>query len=308
MKAYQVKWNLSNLVAALSALALMFGASEAFAFQGNTPYAPGVSVGVPAGALPPPGFYGDLDTFWVNGGVKNNSGKSVPVNVSEIVSTPALIYVPNFQFLGATYAAVLAQPWIFQAVDAKGVPGGTTRFSNGLFNTIIEPIALSWNLKNGFFVKTGLAFYLPDGYTSHLPSGAIAPTAIANDFLTMEPDFAVSYLNNGWNFTAHAVFDFNLEDTTAHFQDGTVFYLDLTAGKTFGKWTFGLGGNYTQQLTKDKLSGVSLADSQIQHILLGPYVSYDFGPVTLTSKLLAGLRAENTANATFFHVDITAPF
>jgi hypothetical protein len=303
---------LTKLVAAAGALAFTAFAGEAWALEGPTPYLPGVSVGIPIGALPPPGFYFSDDNVILNGGFKNGSGNDAPLNINGYLQIPSLLWVPTWQplgFMNATIAFDVVQPYNFVATNvAPGVAG--------FFNTIIGANA-SWNFAP-FFFKTGLGIYLDDGDWH----------TVANHTWTFEPDFALTWLSNGWNLTAHAIFDFQTEDTHARFQSGDVFFLDLTAGKSFGKWSFGVGGNYTQQLNDDKLTNPTLCallgtpggsctvpataitskGNKIQQIMIGPYMGYNFGPAEVNFKVLSGVHAENTFNNTFYHIGFSFPF
>src|SRR5215469_9322745 len=67
---------LTQVLAGAGALAFTAFAGEAWALEGNTPYLPGVSIGIPQGALPPPGFYASVDNVIISGGLKNDSGNS----------------------------------------------------------------------------------------------------------------------------------------------------------------------------------------------------------------------------------------
>jgi hypothetical protein len=285
-----------------------FASCPAAALEGLSPYMPGVSVGSAAGALPPPGAYFANDNVWLMGGVKDNSGNSTAVNVWLDVDIPSILYVPNFQVLGASYAVALVQPYIFKGVDATGV-GGRATISNGLFNTIIQPVGLSWKLPYDLFGSLALGIYLPTGYYQH-SAGVTSQTSIANNFWTFEPNAALSWLHNGWNLTLHAVVDANTTNNTTNYSSGDVFYLDYTAAKTFGKWTFGAGGNYTKQFTNDTIGGAPVdgTGSKIEHVLVGPLASYDFGPVNIAVKALFGVEAKNDANASFYHVSFAFPF
>jgi hypothetical protein len=297
------------LLAGVAAVA----SQPAAAFEGLTPYMPGVSVGSAAGALPPPGTYFADDNVWVIGGSKDNNGNSVPVNVWLNVNIPSVLWVPNFQVLGATYGVALVQPYVFKGVDATGA-GGRATISNGLFNTIIQPIGLSWKLPQNLFASFALGIYLPDGYYVHQTSATGAQVtgqpSVANNFTTFEPNVALSWLANGWNLTLHAVVDVSTENTTTNYQSGNIFYLDYTVAKSFGKWTFGGGGNYTKQFSNDTINGapVNGNGNELEHVLLGPLVSYDFGPVNIAAKALFGIEAKNDANVSFYHISFAFPF
>jgi hypothetical protein len=315
-----------KLIAGAGALAFTAFAGEAWALEGPTPYLPGVSIGIPIGALPPPGFYASDDNVIIEGGLRNNSGNNLPGNVSVYLNIPSVLWVPTWQpfgFLGnPTFAMAFVQPYLQQNLDFSGLVGpGVKSISNGFFNTIISPLNLSWNF-HPFFFKAGLAVYLPDGYTQNntIPGTSIRVTslsAIANNFTTFEPDFALTWLDNGWNLTAHAVLDFNTTNDDTKYSSGDVFYLDLTAGKSIGKWSFGVGANYTQQFTNDTRPAQSVGPvvvlpgvngNKLQEVLVGPYMGYNFGPVELNAKILFGVHAENTFQSNFYHFGASFPF
>jgi hypothetical protein len=315
---------LTKVLAAAGALAFTAFAGGAWAEQGNTPYLPGVSVGIPIGALPPPGFYASDDNVIISGGLKDGNGndtKLITANVNAYLNIPSVLWVPTWQplgFMNATVAFDAVEPFVQQSFQTN--PAGViTPTAAGFFNTIVGA-NVSWNY-HPFFFKVGLGVYLPDGDWQG---------GIANNYATFEPDVAVTWLNDGWNLTAHAVFDLQLEDTHAHYQSGDLFFLDLTVGKSIGKWSFGVGGNYTQQLNNDRLTstgaclahgvvgasscdfpaipGLNSAGNKINHVLVGPYLGYNFGPAEINFKALLGVHAENTFNASFYHVGFSFPF
>jgi hypothetical protein len=319
----------TKLIAGAGALALTAFAGEAWALEGNTPYLPGVSVGIPIGALPPPGFYASDDNVIISGALQNASGNNaqlapgVGLNANAYLNIPSILWVPTWQplgFMNATIAFDAVEPYVQQSFNLN-IPATAAAF----FNTIVGA-NISWNY-HPFFFKVGLGFYLPDGDWQD---------GIANNTWTFEPDFAITYLNNGWNFTAHAVIDFQTEDDKgkfagipAHYQSGDIFFLDLTAGKSIGKWTFGVGGNYTQQLNNDHISSTlacaafglpgtscdtpALANIQgkgnvQQRILVGPFLGYNFGPAEINAKVLYTVHAENGFQSSFYHVGFSFPF
>jgi hypothetical protein len=319
----------TKLVAAAGALALTAFAGEAWALEGNTPYLPGVSVGIPIGALPPPGFYASDDNVIISGSLKNNSGNDahlapgVGLNANAYLNIPSILWVPTWQplgFMNATIAFDAVEPYVQQSFNLN-IPATAAAF----FNTIIGA-NVSWNY-HPFFFKVGLGFYLPDGNWQD---------GIANNTWTFEPDFAVTYLNNGWNFTAHAIIDFQTEDDRghfagipAHYQSGDIFFLDLTAGKSIGKWTFGVGGNYTRQLNNDHISntlacavfglpgtscdtpaiaGIQGKGNVQNRVLVGPFLGYNFGPAEINAKVLYTVHAENGFQSSFYHIGFSFPF
>ena len=320
---------LTKLLAAAGALAVTAFAGEAWALEGNTPYLPGVSIGIPTGALPPPGFYTSMDNVIISGGLRNDSGNSPNLgdgnglNANAYLFIPSILWVPTWQplgFMNATIAFDAVEPYVQQSFN-RNIPATAA----GFFNTIIGA-NVGWNWAP-FFFKVGLGFYLPDGDWQ---------SGIANNTWTFEPDFALSWLSNGWNLTAHAIFDFQTSDNKGHFaglpatyQSGDIFFLDLTAGKSFGKWTFGGGANYTQQLSNDHISstlacgafgiagsscdtpaiaGIQGKGNLQQRVLIGPYMGYNFGPAEVNAKILYTVHAANAFQSSFYHVGFSFPF
>ncbi len=316
----------TKLMTAAGAAALTAWAGQALAIEASTPYLPGVSVGAPAGALPPPGFYfGDINVIINNGPLNDGAGNyRAGVAAGTYLNIPSIAWSTGWQILGAsTYVMSLAQPYVLNGATAAGgvnpatgaITGDNAVNSNGAFNTIFSPINLGWDFKP-FFLKAGFTVYADDGYTQtvlaatgpakgHLQASG---SATADNFWTFEPDVALSYLQNGWDFTAHVVLDFNTNDNSTNYQTGNLFYLDLTAAKNIGKWVVGAGGNFTQQFTCDSGSGNFNGCNELQRIMIGPLVGYNFGPVEIDAKALFGISAQNSANTNFYYTSFSFPF
>ncbi len=275
--------------------------------EGLTPYIPGITTGVPVGVLPPPGFYGSEDNYVIFGKISDGAGKTIPIKVTNWSANVALLYSSSYHILGGTYGAGLIEILANHNVDASAV-GGANTSSTGLFNTIIEPLTLSWSLGGGLFASIGQSFYLPDG-EFHDSNGVRAQTSYANAFWTYEPSVAISYLKNGWNLTATNVYDVNAEDNLTHYQSGDVYYLDLTAVKTVGRVTAGLIGNYTQQTGDDRRNGAIVGDgNRAQHVMLGPLLAYRIGGVTVTARFLSDVRTRNDVNLSEIHLSVATRF
>jgi hypothetical protein len=289
-----------RLTAALSALAFAAWAGPVHAVENVTPYLPGISVGTPSGAAPPPGLYGIVTLEYLNGPLVDNNGNNKPGDrVSSASIEPGIIWAPNFKVLGASYDAVILQSISQQSLQLDGAGLGTT-VQNGLFNTIIVPANLSWTVAPGMFVSTGLTFYPPDGTYQDVPitingvHGRInSPSSIANNTWAFEPDVAFSYLADGWNLSGKALIDLQTENPSTHYQSGNVFFFDWTAEHRFGKWQAGIGGDVGQQLNNDTGFGAPANGNKFSLVTLGPVASYDFGPVTLQAVALLPVEATN---------------
>lgn len=295
-----------HLISGSISLCTLIG--QAFALEGQSPYPPGISVGADAGALPPPGLYGALDTFYVTGTAADNSGRKIPINGIRVATAPSVLWVPELELLNARLGVLAAQPVIWQRADATQVGNGTM-VAHGFFNPFISPINLQYKLPYDLYTRLGLGFYLPIG--NYIQQGnRQSPISVANNTWTIEPDLGLSWLSNGWNLSVHSLIDFQTTNNATNYSSGNVFYLDLTTTKTIGRWTFGVGGNYTQQFTDDFKNGmlVNGNGNLMQHVLLGPVAYYNFGPFSVKALGLFGLRATNDINASFFHIVFAGPF
>jgi hypothetical protein len=240
---------------------------------------PGVTLGGSSAGAPPPGIY-MFDQFFtyqakiVGPGAPNVGGNSTSVHLAN--ETTGFLFVPGWTFLGATYDAVIVQP--FNMVDINS-PVNITQA--GAHNTYIVPAELSWKLgDSGFFVKTGLGIYVPDGSVS----GVNGLSSIGNPWWTFQPEFIVSYLKDGWNLTANLFEEFNTRNTITKYTSGDVFHAEFTATKTIGNWTFGPVAYYVGQVTNDTSSafyGGLINANKYDIWAAGALVGYNFGPVQL---------------------------
>jgi hypothetical protein len=262
-------------------------------------YFRGVTIGDALGAAPPPGLYFQNTTMYAPRA--GGHGQVAPFVVSAPALIPTLFWSTGLNLLGANVVMAISQP--FYNVDAwrrdtAGPPFDTTH-SPAVHNTWINPLTLSWNLGNGWFASAGVSFYVPDGSRyDNSPNP---------DYWTIEPSAAISYLADGWNLTAHFVYNINgasaghtgsFAGTAVAFlghgyRSGDQAYVDLTATKKFGKWEIGPVGYLKFQTTSDKpgsgftcASMAALTSSQLTcgratDFAVGGLIGYDFGPVAL---------------------------
>src|SRR3984885_4315953 len=283
--------NSKALLAAAGLAAFAF--SPANAFEGG--YAcwqtkPGAFIGSSAG-VPPPGIYmfNQIFTYQSNlaGPVTNAVGTHNGVIAA--VDAQGFLFVPGWTFLGATYDAVIVQPFV---MDSFGNPAGLANPQNqqtGVHNTYFVPVELSWKFgTSGFAVKTGLGIGAPDG-TQTGPTGL---GSVGNPWWTFQPELILSYLGNGWNLSAAIYDEINTANTKDNYTTGDIFHVDFTATKTIGKWTFGPVGYYVAQVSNDKCSDLTcltahpfgtLGNTQnYQLFAIGGLVEYNFGPASLS--------------------------
>ncbi len=306
-----MKFDSKALLAAAGLTALAF--TPAYATEGGDQAThPGVFIGASAG-VPPPGIYmfNQVFTYQANlvgpgtvNVLQNVLGKppGEKTGVQAAVDVQGFLFVPGWTFLGATYDAVIAQPFVMQSL---GSPINVQ--AAGMFNTYIAPVELSWKLgTSGFAIKTGLGIYLDDGATTS-PATLNGP---ANPYYTFQPELIVSYLANGWNLTAAMYDEINTENRVTHYTTGNIFHADFTATKTIGKWTFGPVAYYVGQITDDTcnagcLGSTLLHPQRYDTWAVGGLIGYDFGPASLsvwaTQEVYA--HAKNDAALAAFGAD-----
>jgi hypothetical protein len=281
-----MKSSTKAILAAAGVAALGFSPANAFE-GGAVSTQPGSFIGSSAG-VPPPGIYmfnqifTDQRNFTGPGTTIVGNHSSLHVNDYNA----GFLFVPGWTFLGATYDAVLVQPFVDVGVGTP-VGGGVT---SGIFNTYIVPVELSWKLgTSGFAVKTGLGIYVPDGTENGVAAlGRLGN--VGNPWWTFQPELIISYLANGWNLSAAIYAEFNTADRFNQYTNGDIFHVDFTFTKTIGKWTFGPVGYYVAQVSDDKcpISCQIAGNSTLAHaqrfdvFALGGLVEYNFGPASLS--------------------------
>ena len=287
-----MKFNSKALLAAAGLTAFAF--SPANAYEAGYPgwaSKPGVLIGASAG-VPPPGIYmfNQVFTYQSNlvGPLTNVIGTHTGVQAA--VDVQGFLFVPGWTFLGATYDAVVVQPFLMASVGGplNLNPGFPSQLA-GAHNTYIAPIELSWKLgTSGFVVKTGLGIYTPDG-TVQGPTGL---NNVGNPWWTFQPELIISYLAGGWNLSAALYTEFNTRNTVDDYTTGDIFHADFTFTKTIGKWTIGPVAYYVGQVSNDNCSSVkclginpagTLGNAQRFNLFaVGGLVEYNFGPASLS--------------------------
>jgi len=281
-----MKFNMKALLAAAGVAAFALSPANAYEDQ-SWKTKPGAFIGASAG-MPPPGIYmfNQVFTYQSNfsGPLVNNALGGARVGVQAAVDVQGFIFVPGWTFLGATYDALIVQPFV---MDSIGQPVNAQ--AAGVFNTYFVPVELTWKLgTSGFVTKAGFAFYAPTGTIQGL-SGL---NNQGRPYWTFQPEWALSYLANGWNLTAFLYEEFNTANSRTNYTTGDIFHVDFTATKTFGKWTIGPVGYYVAQVSDDKCPvgvcrtfnpfGTLLNTQRFQLFALGGLVEYNFGAASFS--------------------------
>ena len=276
-------------LAAAGVIALAWSPAQALEAGAAAQTKAGILIGASAG-VPPPGIYmfNQDFTYQANLAGPGTSTLGTKTGVHANVDVQGFLFVPGWTFLGATYDAVIAQPFVDTSVGAPV----NAQFS-GVHNTYIAPVELSWKLgTSGFQFKTGLGIYTPDGTVTGV-------TGLGNQgapYWTFQPEAIISYLQDGWNLSAGIYEELNTQNTVTGYTSGNILHADFTATKTIGKWTFGPVAYYEGQVSNDSCSsptcqaiyGVTpgtvagLTNNRYNVWAVGALVAYDFGPAALS--------------------------
>ena len=240
---------------------------------------PGIAIGGATAGAPPPGIYmfDQVNTYrsiLTGPGAPQVAGAATKVKVDG--ASVGFLWVPGWTFLGATYDAVIVQPFVNTSL---GTPINLQK--TGVHNTYIVPVELSWKLgTSGFFVKTGLGIDVPDGTIE----GANGLASVGNPWWTFQPLLVVSYLKNGWNLTAYTTAEINTKNSITGYRSGNVLHAEFAATKQFEKWTVGPVAYYVGQVSNDKSSAFYNGVINVNRFdvwAVGGLIGYDFGPVNL---------------------------
>lgn len=239
----------------IASLSIFPAAHAAFAFEQGATFTlmPGTTMGIPFANSHSPGlyFYGlaNYGTETLPHDVSPNLGfgsGTIHVDVPDVV--PAILWTTPWMLFGAHYAVLVGQPAAqFKAYGEIPGRGSFSSQGGGLRNTIVTPINLSWHLQNGWYVGAGFNTHIPDARTT----GINGLDSGGQPYWTLEPTFAVSYLHDGYDFSATMFYDFYTTNTYSDVTNGQAIYLDLTATKKFGHYEIGPVGYFAAQTTRD---------------------------------------------------------
>ena len=276
-------------------------------------------VGEYSGMLPPKGVYFiDNNIYAGFNAFDENSKKIHGTSLTAYINAPILLWSTGLTVLGGSYAVGIAQPFDYTSSAEVGPGAGNL----GLYNTVLVPGIISWNL-SPLFVSAGLSVYLPDGTNNitDLVHGKMNNGGLpsANAFASIEPDLGLTYMfGNGWSASASFHLAFPLGSTTTtvgnatyDYHSGDLLMGDYTIGKTLGSWTLGVGGATQNQLTHDKQTGTldAPAGGNVQNYSLSAFASYQFqGGISLAGIYSHGLSTTNDVGGDIFNLRIVTAF
>jgi hypothetical protein len=305
--------NVINVITMAAAITLTT-VYDASAKELWAPELQGINEGLAPGASPPPGVYGVLDDFVLSYAHYDNNGNKSGSKLDANIVTPVVIWATGLKFLGADYSVSIAQPLDYTNVRSANNSATSNNAHWGTYNTIVSPGALSWALPRDFFVKTGLAVQVDDASSSpaHPPAGGGVGSGNSN--WALMPDVAVSWLHDGWNLSVDVTYAYNFVDDATHYASGQLIVTDLTATKTIGKWTMGVGGYTHNQLNRDRGLGAVAAGCTnsggcvTENYGVGPLVGYQFSEFSVMAIFSHNIYTRNELGGDVFNFRVVKPF
>ncbi|MCV9878632.1 SphA family protein [Brenneria izbisi] len=317
--------NINRLIRITLLTSAIMAVPAVYGVENVTPLQPGATTGNAAGLLPPDGLYFSLASSYETGSLRDENGDKAQtpggsVKLKVISSAASLLWVPGWEMLGARYGLSVVQPYrVIRAKTDNGLSTSTDNY-DGLLNTTLTPLMLSWDLGNGLFMGFGAGISLKNGkfeyrYSETAGRNVMQGNSTANNFYIFQPNLAITYLRDDWAFTLNNIFNINTRNKTTDYQTGHLYYLDATATKAVDNWVLGMIGNYTRQFSDDEIQGQKVAampgfhkqGKRTEYAAVGPMVGYDFGTFSVSCRVLIALFAKNDVNMSMVHLGISLP-
>lgn len=245
---------MKKYISILFLLAVSMASVSMTAGQERGQYLPGTR-GLNTAEQPAPGFtYANLFFVYPTNTFKNRNGDEAPIDfdLNLVGDINLFAYTPKKKFLGATYSASIAVPFVNSAVTIPRI--GADVNGGGIGDIYIEPISLGWAMKKG---KIRAAY------------GVTAPTGVdstTSDYWGHQFTLGGTY-NPGktglWQINASSVWEAHHKKGHEDVTVGNNVTFEYGFGKTFvrkgGKHLYQLGlVGYSQfQLTNDSGSDIS---------------------------------------------------
>jgi len=240
---------------------------------------PGFTSGIPVYAKVPEGLY------YLN---QHASSYRDPddLDIRSNANVFFFYYQSPWELAGGALSFVVA-PTLFEVSTSS--PTKSTDHLFGMYNTYLGA-QISWATP-----IDGLRFgYRLSGY---VPQGG----EVAFDYGAIENRFGFTYGKDGLSILANFIFGTPVGDDRDDHQPD-YFLADFHILQSFGKWTLGPVAHVSSDL-----NDVGLAGEQSQ-FALGGLVGYDFGPLTIQTKLTHDVYEENYgAKETVLWTNIIVP-
>lgn len=296
----------SVLLASVAVLGILSVAQSAQAMELWDPHLRGSDEGMAAGAALPPGVYGVMHNYWAAYDQFGPGGHKTGNKLDVLVEVPVVLWQTGYQIFGADLSMAVAQPFDYTNFKSPNTASLSDNAHWGTFNTIFIPFQLSWTLPENFHVATNLTVYADDATSSPADPPGGGGIGSGNGFWTLEPSLGVSWLQDGWNLSISAHYDYNFKNHKTDYHSGQQIAVDYTVAKTIGKWTFGVGAHQENQLTNDSGSGAvgcaAKKGCKVVNSGIGPLIGYQFDTMALQLTYNQNIYAQNDVAGTILNL------
>ena len=184
-----------------------------------------------------------------------------------------LLYKPEVEFLGGSYALGVFVPIIYMDLDVSltvgPLPLNQQEDTLGLGDVALIPIILFWNQGNihtsfAQFIVTPTADYDANNFTN---------TGL--NYWSYDTNFALTYLDleTGQDLSFNIGHIYNTENDDTNYQTGRELHLDVALNQFLSEsFAVGVHGFYLKQITGDRGSGAVLGDFKAKVAGIGPAI------------------------------------
>lgn len=294
----------------LTATIALFSASAAYAYEPNTPFAipTAATIGVAAGANPPPGNYFSISLRSTRGDIVDASGDKIGVSLNSNALALGYSYVPGIKILGGDYrfTATLPVVHVSQSTDISVVHVKTD--DSGFGDIAISPFNLSWNLDKGLFASAGVAFNIPiESFNSDITTANVSAGKRSVSLL-----MGFSNLKDGWNQSIASSLTIYEENPHTHYKSGSELMFNLTVLKEIdNNFSVGPVGFWRKQLEDDENNGPLLGGgirARAEQLGLGIGLAKNFGSGQINLNFVKNIRTRNTEDVPVLTLNYSMPF
>jgi hypothetical protein len=273
--------NIKTAIASVAFGTVTFCAADGPAYAGSITQ-PGETIGYALGAPLPEGVY--FANTLSDGGFRGVDDHRSDL----LVNLPVIAWSSSTTIFGGHPWGYFVAPYVSFGVPL--LPGQVATSTSGRdFMALYNPFAgagLAWDLGDGWGFSNIVGGYGPADNELKL---------FGHNIWVFNDRAALSYTGDKWNLTAHVIYGLTGNDVdTGQKVSPDYINVDITALKTFGKWTAGFVGYGSSDLS---CTNVVPCAKQSQ-IALGGYVGYEFTPVTVGLYVTSDVYTNN-----YFNVD-----
>lgn len=310
-----------KLLAAVFAILAGLACSNLSWAGGSQTYGNG-SEGFSVANWPPPNLYFiNYANYYTADDYKDNSGSDNDTGpeVDTFSNTFRLLWISDYKIFGGTYGAHIFVPIVHKDLEFSGAQDSSSDDKAGLGNIIFTPFMVNWTWDD-FHLFINIADVFAPTQTDYDNEDSVNT---GNDFWTIEPLFAFTWLPGDFEFSAKVMYDISTKDND-HIvsadeaaqlgrpewaglektrKPGQEFHFDYVAGYNVTEnLIVAAVGYYYQQTTDDEIDGKDVNDRKSKVYAIGPGFKYDYKDVSFIGKVYFedGAKNKNEGVSSFF--------